>query len=101
MATMNCPKCKKPAKRFGKDRKGAQRYRCLSCGKTFQEPRVKILDNMTLADDKALSVLSHLIEGCSIRTTERLTGVHRDTIMRLLVMAGTKCEVFMHKRIQG
>jgi len=98
---MTCPTCNKSAKRFGKDRKGNQRYRCLSCSKTFQEPRVKILDKMTLADDKALSVLSHLIEGCSIRTTERLTGVHRDTIMRLLLMAGTKCEVFMHNRIQG
>lgn len=98
---MTCPTCDKPAKRFGKDRKGNQRFRCLSCGKTFQEPRVKILDNMTVADDKALSVLSHLIEGCSIRTTERLTGVHRDTIMRLLVMAGNKCEAFMYDRIQG
>jgi transposase-like protein/IS1 family transposase len=98
---MNCSTCDKPAKRFGKDRKGNQRFRCLSCGKTFQEPRVKILDNMTLADEKALSVLSHLIEGCSIRTTERLTGVHRDTIMRLVFMAGTKCEAYMSKRIQG
>ena len=98
---MNCPTCDKPSKKFGKDRKGNQRFRCLSCGKTFQEPRVKILDKMTLADDKALSVLSHLIEGCSIRTTERLTGVHRDTIMRLLLMAGAKCEAMMEKRIHG
>jgi hypothetical protein len=29
-----------------------------------------------------------LIEGNSIRSTERLTGVHRDTVMRLLVQAG-------------
>jgi transposase-like protein/IS1 family transposase len=98
---MTCPTCQKPTKKFGKDRKGNQRYRCLSCGKTFQEPRLKTLDNMTLAEGKVLAVLSHLIEGCSIRSTERLTGVHRDTILSLLSIAGRKCEAFMLDRIQG
>jgi IS1 family transposase len=36
-----------------------------------------------------------LLEGCSIRSTERLTGLNRNTIMRLLVEAGTHCEKFM------
>jgi hypothetical protein len=47
-----------------------------------------MLDNMILAEGKALSVLSHLVEGCSIRSTERLTQVHRDTILDLLNVAG-------------
>ncbi|MEK6333932.1 MAG: hypothetical protein AABM67_03225 [Acidobacteriota bacterium] len=98
---MNCPACEKPAKKFGKDRKGNQRYRCLSCGKTFGEPKAKTLDNSRLAEGKALAVLSHLIEGCSVRSTERLTGVHRDTILRLLAIAGRKCEALMLDRIQG
>ena len=89
---MNCPACEKPSKRFGKDRKGSQRYRCLTCGKTFTEPKIKMLDKMILAEGKALAVLSHLVEGCSIRSTERLTGVHRDTILDLLTLAGRKCE---------
>jgi hypothetical protein len=41
-----------------------------------------------LTIDKRMSVLHLLIEGNSIRSTERLTGVHRDTIMGLLVVAG-------------
>jgi transposase-like protein/IS1 family transposase len=98
---MNCPTCDKPSKKFGKDRKGNQRFRCLSCGKTFQAPKVKTLDDSRLAEGKALSVLSHLIEGCSIRSTERLTGVHRDTILRLLLTAGRKCEALMSDRIHG
>ena len=98
---MNCPNCKKPAKRFGKTRKGDQRFRCLSCGKTFQEPRVKPLDNMSLDEGKALAVISCLIEGCSVRSTERLTGVDRNTILRLLTIAGRKCEALMLDRIQG
>jgi hypothetical protein len=36
--------------------------------------------------------LYHLVEGCSIRSTERITGVHRDTILKLLVAVGEKCE---------
>lgn len=56
---------------------------------------------MIVAEDKGLSVLSHLLEGCSIRTTERLTHVHRDTIMKLLLLAGTKCDDVMRARIKG
>ena len=33
-------------------------------------------------------VISCLVEGSSIRSTERMTGVHRDTITRLLVSVG-------------
>src|SRR5436190_5586044 len=98
---MNCPACEKPAKKFGKDRKGNQRFRCLSCAKTFQQPKVKTLDDMRLSEGKALAVLSHLIEGCSVRSTERLTGVHRDTILSLLTIAGRKCEALMLDRIRG
>src|SRR5260370_34108224 len=98
---MNCPECTEDAKNFGKDRKGNQRFRCLSCGKTFPAPKMKALDNSRLAEGKALAVLSHLIEGCSVRSTERLTGVHRDTILNLLTIAGRKSEALMLDRIQG
>ena len=33
--------------------------------------------------DQQVAVISSLVEGCSIRSTERLTGIHRDTIKRL------------------
>lgn len=56
---------------------------------------------MILAEDKAISVLHHLVEGCSIRSTERITGVHRDTILKLLVLVGEKCERLMDERIKG
>jgi IS1 family transposase len=38
--------------------------------------------------DRQVAVVSALTEGCSIRTTERLTGIHRDTIMRLAARVG-------------
>ena len=41
--------------------------------------------------DKQVSAISALTEGVSIRATERLTGIHRDTIMRLGVRVGEGC----------
>lgn len=44
-----------------------------------------------LSNDKKLSAIASLLEGNSIRSTERMTGVHRDTICRLLVDVGDRC----------
>lgn len=41
--------------------------------------------------EKQVSAIAALTEGCSIRATERLTGIHRDTIMRLGVRVGQGC----------
>jgi transposase len=55
----------------------------------------------TLRQEKKLAVLAALVEGNSIRSTERMTGVHRDTIMRLLAKVGTKCEQILDERMHG
>ncbi len=47
---------------------------------------------MILAEGKALAILSHLVGGCSVSSTKRLTGVYRDTILDLLNVAGRKRE---------
>ncbi len=98
---MNCPKCNGETKRFGKDRKGNQRLRCLSCGKTSIVPYDKPLDDMRLPMDKALMVLNLLIEGCSIRSTERITGVGKTAIIALLVKTGEKCERLFEKYMRN
>jgi len=45
----------------------------------------------TLPKEKQLAVLSALVEGNSIRSVERMTGVSQVTILRLLVRAGERC----------
>jgi IS1 family transposase len=50
--------------------------------------------------DKACQVLGMLVEGCSVRSVERLTEMHRDTILRLLVAAGERCERVMAERLR-
>jgi IS1 family transposase len=50
-----------------------------------------------LPADKQVAIIAALTEGCSIRAIERLTGVHRDTIMRLGARVGTGCAKLHHK----
>jgi IS1 family transposase len=44
-----------------------------------------------LPASKQSEIIAALTEGVSIRATERLTGVHRDTVMRLGVRVGDGC----------
>lgn len=47
-----------------------------------------------LKRDKQVAALSMLLEGSSIRSTERVVGVHRDTITRLMVRVAAAAERF-------
>ena len=40
-------------------------------------------------------VISALVEGNSIRSVERMTSIHRDTITRLMVRVGNGCSILM------
>ncbi|MGA2690952.1 MAG: hypothetical protein ABSF76_01185 [Opitutaceae bacterium] len=50
--------------------------------------------------EKQVSVVSMLAEGMSIRGVERITGIHRDTIMRLGIRVGDACSKFMDGRLR-
>lgn len=98
---MTCHICSKDCKRFGRHRNGLQRFRCTQCRKTFTEQHIRQLDNMRLSLDKAIPALKLLLEGMSIRSVERVTNVHRDTILRLLVLSGKRCQNLMDEKITG
>lgn len=53
-----------------------------------------------LNTDKQIAVISALAEGSSIRSIERITGVHRDTIMRLGVKVGKGCAALMDAKMR-
>jgi hypothetical protein len=50
---------------------------------------------MYLPVERAEMVPKLLLEGNSISTVERITEVHHTTILKLLVLAGEKCERIM------
>ncbi len=41
--------------------------------------------------EKQIRVIAGLVEGCSMKSVSRITGIHPDTIMRLGVKAGEAC----------
>jgi IS1 family transposase len=55
----------------------------------------------SLKTEKQLAVISALVEGVSIRSIERMTGVHRDTIMRLLNRVGERCSRLLDQHMVG
>ena len=85
--------------RFGKHRNGLRRFRCPSCKKTYTESHSRVLDTMYIPQDKAVLALRLLLEGNSIRSTERITELDRNTIMSLLVKAGDRCLTLMISKI--
>jgi transposase-like protein/IS1 family transposase len=98
---MTCHNCKIETKKDGKDRKGNQRYRCNQCKRRFQEETERLLGNMYLSEEKSLMVLRLLLEGNSIRSIERITGIEKKTITRVLLNAGEHCEQLMTRKIKN
>ena len=98
LSTFCClnPKCPEHGKRGGANVAVRARYGpherrllyCKLCKRRFSERKGTPLFASRLDEDKARSLLAHLQDGCGVRQTERLLGVHRDTVMRLGRLAG-------------
>ena len=54
-----------------------------------------------LNTDKKIAVIAALAEGSSIRAIERMTGIHRDTIMRLGVRIGDGCTALLDAKMRN
>ncbi len=50
--------------------------------------------------EKQETAITALLEGCSIRSVERMTNIHRDTIMRLMVRVGNGCRQIMDETMR-
>jgi len=53
-----------------------------------------------LKAEKQEMAIAALVEGTSIRSVERMTGIHRDTIMRLMLRVGQNCERLLDKHMR-
>lgn len=90
---MTCqnPKCRYFLKENGKDilkrgknRAGHQQYYCNHCCKWFVETANTPLYHKHLSKSDVIQICKHLVEKNGVRSIERITGHHRDTISRLL-----------------
>lgn len=91
IVTCQNPRCKYYRKEKGKDiiKKGRnsvghQRYYCLRCNTYFVETSGTPLYRKHLSESEITNICKHLVEKNGIRSIERITGHHRDTIGRLL-----------------
>jgi len=89
--------CPNHGKRGGKNLSVCDHYgpnnerrmlRCKTCKTRFSERRGTVFFGSPLPEEKVLSVLEHIDEGCGVRKTGRLVGVHRDTVIRFSRLAG-------------
>ena len=98
---MTCKDCDVLCQRFGKHRNGLRRFRCPQCKKTFTEPHKLTLGEMFISQDQMLMAVKLLVEGNSIASTSRITDLDKNTIMKLLVLAGEKCERLMGLKVMN
>ncbi len=68
----------------GKYRTGHQRYYCHHCKTFFMETKGTPLYRKHLSKSEIINICKHLVEKNGIRSIERITGHHRDTISRVL-----------------
>ena len=97
MESLLCSQCGGSVRKFGKDKHGQQRFHCNPCDVTFITDKKP----MRLERSKAILCLNLLVEGNSVRSTERITGVHRDTVLHLLEVVGERCEQVMDEYIRN
>ena len=97
--TMTCDACDVLCQRFGTHRNGLQRFRCPACKKTFTEAHKPALEGSYLPQERIVLALRLLLEGNSLRSTQRITDIDINTLMKILVLAGEKCEKVMARLI--
>jgi transposase-like protein len=73
--------------RYGKHKQYRLLY-CNVCKARFSERKGTPFFQARLPTEKVVSVLEHIAQGCGVRKTERLVGVHRDTVTRYSRLAG-------------
>lgn len=78
--------------RYG--RNNVARLLCRTCGKTFSENRGTPLFRMRLPFEKLREILTSLVRGGSIRGTADTVGVNKNTVLRVLRVAGEKAREF-------
>jgi transposase-like protein len=77
---------------YGKSKAGRQRFRCKSCGKTFNDRKGTLFYRRPTPVKDILEVLAMLAEGVRISSIARVKGFKEDTILAWLREAACHAE---------
>ena len=97
---MTCIKCNHTnIRKFGR-RNNCQRYRCNSCSAVFTDQQPRMGSHYTRQDEveKALMLM---LEGMSIRAISRITGLHKNTILSLMLTAAKSAQRVLEAKISN
>jgi len=78
--------------KFGQTRRGTQRYRCKTCGKTFVETKGTVFYGRHHSQQTILECLALLAEGNSLAAIRRVKGIKEDTVLSWLREAARHVE---------
>jgi transposase-like protein/IS1 family transposase len=93
--------CQHPARhKHGKNKCGNQRYKCADCGATFVDESGPLGD-MRVDMKTATLALNLMLEGMSIRSVQRITGLCRQTLADLIILVGENCARLLESKVKG
>jgi transposase-like protein len=78
--------------KFGTTKRGRQRYKCKSCGKTFTETKGTLFYRRRTSEAEIIDTLAHIAEGNRISSLVRTKGHKEDTIGDWIREAGKHAE---------
>jgi len=78
--------------KFGRTRKGTQRYRCKTCGKTFVETKGTMFYRRHHSQETILECLALLAERNSLAAIHRVKGIKEETVSAWLREAAKHVE---------
>jgi transposase-like protein/IS1 family transposase len=87
--------------KYGKNKSGNQRYKCAACGAVFVEQKDGPLGSMRITTRQATTALNLFLEGMSVRSVERLTGICRQTLSDLVLLVGGNCQRLLDEKVKG
>jgi len=99
---MTCHNCKIETVKAGRGRNDVQRWKCQQGGKRFSEPsETPFGADVRLPQETVCRILHCLVEGNSVRSTARLCGVEKRTVLNMLKLAGENCERLLMENLRG
>jgi transposase-like protein/IS1 family transposase len=93
--------CEHAWKKNGFDKNGNPRKRCKLCGTSYVDRQFTALGEMRIDLDQAAQAIGLLCEGMSVRAVCRITGLNKQTVLRLVVRAGRGIAEYSERTIRG
>ena len=73
---------------------------CKECKAHFSERKGTLLEQARLSEDKVISIIEHLKDGCGTRSTGRLVNVSNGAVSRIIKKSGQIAENFHNEQVE-